>query len=141
MGLYDSVVGNAAKPLSSGEAMQKRGEVFGNLPLSGGDPLFKATTGKERVVSKFFMTHPYTKRQNEVVYVSSSNVVSAAYDPTTQVMMLEFRNKNKKAGGGARYEYAGISAGQWKNFKSSASKGRFVWYVLRRQGVPYRRIR
>lgn len=145
MGLYTSVtdVGNAANPITSrGGLDQRRLEVFGNAPLTSGDPIYKAS--KEKVVSKFFMTHPYTGRRNEVVYVSSSNVVSAAYDPTTMVMMVEFRRyvrgQGKVAGGGSRYEYSGIAPSTWLNFKRASSKGKAIW-VLRRRGQPYRKIR
>ena len=145
MGLYKSVTeeGNAANPITSQGALdQRRREVFRNSPLSTGDPIYKAS--KEKIVSKFFMTHPYTQRKNEVVYVSSSNVVSAAYDSTTMVMMVEFRRYQrgvgKIAGGGSRYEYSGIAPSTWLNFKRAASKGKAVW-VLRRRGQPYRKIR
>jgi len=146
MGLYSSVidVGNTAHPIQSNMAVQQRqNEVFGNGPLTTGDPIYKAS--REKVVSKFFMVHPYTKRRNEVVYVSSSNVVSAAYDSAAQVLMIEFRRHVKggkpAAGGGPRYEYAGVSDAAWQAFKRAPSKGKFVWGFLRRRGVPYRRVR
>ena len=145
MGLYSSVTNVIpADPIASGKAiMQRQDQVFGNAPLTTGDPVMKAS--REKVVSKFTMTHPYTKRKNEVIYVSSSNVVSAAYDPTTLVLMVEFRRyvrgQGKVAGGGSRYEYAGVSPALWLAMKRAPSKGRFVWGMLRRRGVPFRRIR
>lgn len=97
-----------------------------------------------RVTSKFKYRNSYTKRINEVVYVLSSNVVSGAYDPISEVLTLEFK-KYMKGGfrvsiGGPRYEYAGITKEVWEAFKDASSKGRFVWAYLRLPKVPYRRI-
>lgn len=142
MGLYSSIVGNQGQPVQSNAAIaQRQMEVFGNGQLQG-DPMHKAS--REKVVSKFNVVNPFTNRTNEVVYVSSSNVVAASYDPQSMVLMVEFRKSvkgGKRAGGGSRYEYAGISPALWAAFKRAGSKGKFVWGFLRRRGVPYRKIR
>lgn len=136
MGLYSSVTGG--QPLTFQRAVQ------GQLPQKSPDP-FLAQQARENVISTLRAVNPYTKNINEIVYVSSSNVVAAAYDARTQVMMIEFRRYVKGrgaiAGGGSRYEYAGIAEATWRAFKRAGSKGRFVWAILRRRGVPYRKIR
>jgi hypothetical protein len=136
MGLYSSVTGG--QPLTFQRAVQ------GQLPQKSPDP-FLAQQAKENVISTLRAVNPYTKNINEIVYVSSSNVVAAAYDARTQVLMIEFRRYVKGrgaiAGGGSRYEYAGIAEATWRAFKRAGSKGRFVWAILRRRGVPYRKIR
>lgn len=136
MGLYSSVTGG--QPLTFQRAVQ------GQLPQQSPDP-FLAQQAKERVISTLRAVNPYTKNINEIVYVSSSNVVAAAYDARTQVMMIEFRRyvkgRGALAGGGSRYEYAGIAEATWRAFKRAGSKGKWVWTILRRRGVPYRKIR
>jgi hypothetical protein len=118
--------------------------VQGQLPVQSIDP-FLAQQERENVISTLRAVNPYTKNINEIVYVSSSNVVAAAYDARTQVLMVEFRRYVKGqgalAGGGSRYEYAGVSEASWRSFKRAGSKGKWVWAMLRRRGVPYRRIR
>jgi len=105
----------------------------------------KATARKERIVSKFFMNDFYGQGKIEVVYVTSSNLVCAGYNPNTQVLQIEFRRYVKGvgnvAGGGARYEYAGVTPAMWNTFKLVGSKGKWVWNILRKRGIPYRRIR
>jgi len=137
MGLYSSVTGG--QPLTFQRAVQQ-----GQLPQQSPDP-FLAQQAKENVISTIRAVNPYTKNINEIVYVSSSNVVASAYDARTQVMMVEFRRyvkgRGALAGGGARYEYAGISEAEWRAFKRAGSKGKWVWGFLRRRGVPYRKIR
>jgi hypothetical protein len=136
MGLYSSVTGG--QPLTFQRAVQ------GQLPVQSIDP-FLAQQERENVISTLRAVNPYTKNINEIVYVSSSNVVAAAYDARTQVLMVEFRRYVKGqgalAGGGSRYEYAGVSEASWRSFKRAGSKGKWVWAMLRRRGVPYRRIR
>lgn len=136
MGLYSSVTGG--QPLTFQRAVQ------GQLPVQSIDP-FLAQQERENVISTLRAVNPYTKNINEIVYVSSSNVVAAAYDARTQVLMVEFRRyvkgRGALAGGGSRYEYAGVSEASWRSFKRAGSKGKWVWAMLRRRGVPYRRIR
>jgi|11_taG_2_1085331.scaffolds.fasta_scaffold27529_2 hypothetical protein len=138
MGLYSSVTGD--QPLSFERAVQG-GQ---RLPARTDDP-FLQQREIENIVATYNAVNPYTKNRNQIVYVSSSNVVAASYDVTTRVLLVEFRRHVKGqgaiAGGGARYEYAGISEPQWNSFKRAGSKGRWVWAMLRRRGVPYRRIR
>lgn len=136
MGLYNSVTGG--QPLTFQRAVQ------GQLPQVSIDP-FLRQQAQENIISTLRAVNPYTKNINEIVYVSSSNVVAAAYDARTEVLMVEFRRyvkgQGKLAGGGSRYEYAGISEADWRSFKRAGSKGKWVWSALRRRGVPYRRIR
>ena len=124
MGLFSSVVSN----YNAGNSIKKS-----PAPV------------RENVISTMYATNPYTQNRIEIVYVSSSNVVGASYDPKTLTLMVEFRRYVKGqgaiAGGGPRYEYAGVSPIAWNTFKSTGSKGKWVWAVLRRRGVPYRRIR
>lgn len=129
MGLYSSVTN---KPYS------------GQLPQKIQDP-FIARQAKERTITTLTAIHPYTKRRVEVVFVSSSNVVGASYDAAREVLTIEFKRYIKGygpvSGGGPRYEYAGIQEATWNSFKTAASKGQWVWVILRRRGVPYRKIR
>lgn len=136
MGLYSSVTGG--QPLTFQRAVQ------GQLPQQTNDP-FLDRQARENVISTLRAVNPYTKNINEIVYVSSSNVVAAAYDARTEVLMVEFRRYIKGAGaiagGGPRYEYAGVNEATWRSFKRAGSKGKWVWSALRRRGVPYRKIR
>jgi len=138
MGLYSSVTGG--QPLTFQRAVQGGQRLAQQSP----DPFLRQRE-KENIISTVQAVNPYTKNRNEIVYVSSSNVVAAAYDATTRVLLVEFRRYVKGrgaiAGGGARYEYAAIEEAQWRAFKRAGSKGRWVWSMLRRRGVPYRRIR
>jgi len=137
MGLYSSVTGNQAHTFT--KAVQGR-----VLPQKSSDP-FLARQARENVISTMRAVDPYTGNLNEIVYVSSSNVVACAYDARTEVLLIEFRRYVKGQGniegGGSRYQYAGINEAQWRSLKRAGSKGRWVWTFLRRRGVPYRKIR
>lgn len=133
MGLYSSVTGN--QPFNFRKAVQPQKSPDSTL----------ARMAKENVISTMRAVDPYTGNLNEIIYVSSSNVVACAYDVKTQVLLIEFRRyvkgQGKIAGGGSRYQYAGINEAQWRSLKRAGSKGKWVWTFLRRRGVPYRRIR
>jgi len=126
MGLYNSVTG---------------GQPQGYRPIipTTADPYLRKLE-RENVVSTILATDPYTRNKIEIVYVISSHLVAAGYDPVTEVLTIEFRAQ-ALAGGGRRYQYPAISLDAWKSFKRAASKGKWLWAYLRRPGHPYRRIR
>ena len=49
--------------------------------------------------------------------VSSSNMLSAGYDPDAKKLRIEFANGS--------YDYEGVSASTFKNFMKAKSKGGF----------------
>lgn len=59
----------------------------------------------------------------EVSLPSSSNVMSAAYEPETSTLMVQFRN-------GAQYDYLHVPDPVVRQFSASSSAGRFVSQVL-----------
>ena len=56
--------------------------------------------------------------------VSSSNLYSVGYDPTSQVLEIEFR-------GGEVYRYFGVPMGVYSALMSARSKGSYFARVIR----------
>ena len=50
--------------------------------------------------------------------ISSSNIVSAGYDPATQTLELEFK-------GGAVWQYMNFPESMWYEFLSAPSQGKY----------------
>lgn len=67
----------------------------------------------------------------EWVQADSSNVDRAAYNEETSQMFVQFLS-------GAIYRYEGVPASIWAEYLASNSKGMFVWYVLRNNGLDNR---
>jgi hypothetical protein len=65
-------------------------------------------------------------------YVSSSNIVSAGYDPTTETLEVEFQN-------GSVYQYYNVSQSVYEEFKNTPSKGKFIAYQIK-NSYPYSRV-
>jgi hypothetical protein len=65
-------------------------------------------------------------------YVSSSNIVSAGYDPATETLEVEFQN-------GSVYQYYNVSQSVYEEFKSTPSKGKFIAYQIK-NSYPYSRV-
>lgn len=64
--------------------------------------------------------------------VSSSNIVSAGYDSTSETMEIEFKN-------GTVYQYYNVSAHLYEEFLSAPSKGQF-FHTYIRDAVPFSRV-
>ena len=80
----------------------------------------------------------------EWVLVRSSNVHSLRYDSRATRLYVQFGGKkNKKSGGTSpisTYEYFDVSPGVAKRMFMSASMGRFVHEVLKKDGYRYRQL-
>lgn len=64
--------------------------------------------------------------------VASSNVAAIGWDDPRQVLAVRFHN-------GSIYEYTGVPPTIIDEFLAAPSKGKFVYYVLRR-GYPAERV-
>lgn len=69
--------------------------------------------------------------------VSSSNVASIGYDPTTQTLEVGFKN-------GSVYQYSGVPAtiyvGLMETDKVGASVGSYLNVNVKKAGYPYARL-
>ena len=78
--------------------------------------------------------------EGEPLFVHSTNVAMAQYFPDANKLMVEFK-------GGGAYMYDDISPDDAWNFLHAASKGAFVWDVLRIRGTvhghkkPFRKVK
>jgi hypothetical protein len=74
-------------------------------------------------------------------HVTSSNVESVAYNPKFNRLYVEFK---RRKGGHAVYQYEDVPKDVHSNMMNAASKGKFVYYVLRNHGTDseyaYRQI-
>lgn len=64
--------------------------------------------------------------------VSSSNIMSAGYDPESETLEIEFHN-------GAVYQYYNVSAHLYEQFQSAPSKGQFFSMYIK-NAVPFSRV-
>ena len=62
--------------------------------------------------------------------VNSSNVYSVGYDPDSEILQVQFLDKDKK-GPGAIYRYSGVPFDVWHDFINAGSKGKYVWSHIR----------
>lgn len=65
-------------------------------------------------------------------YVSSSNIVSVGYDPTSETLEVEFQS-------GAVYQYYNVNQSIYDEFMNAPSKGRFLAYQIK-NAFPYSRV-
>lgn len=87
-----------------------------------------------------YLSEEYTADflEGQVMFVHSSNVVSAQYFADMQQMVVAF--------GDGTYMYYGVSEYEAETFATATSKGRWVWDVLRVRGSatahkkPYKRV-
>ena len=56
--------------------------------------------------------------------ISSSNIISAGYDPATQTLELEFK-------GGAVYQYMNVPEYMWYEFLGAPSQGKYFQSQIR----------
>lgn len=66
------------------------------------------------------------------VVVSSSNIISAGYDPGSETLEIEFKD-------GAVYQYYNVSAHLYEQFQSASSKGQFFNAYIK-NAVPFSRV-
>ncbi|EOD8991803.1 KTSC domain-containing protein [Klebsiella variicola] len=64
--------------------------------------------------------------------VSSSNIMSAGYDPASETMEIEFKD-------GAVYQYYNVSEHLYSQFESAPSKGQF-FNIYIKNAVPFSRV-
>lgn len=64
--------------------------------------------------------------------VSSSNIMSAGYDPASETMEIEFKD-------GAVYQYYNVSEHLYAQFESAPSKGQF-FNIYIKNAVPFSRV-
>jgi hypothetical protein len=65
-------------------------------------------------------------------YVTSTNIISAGYDSSSQTLEVEFSN-------GQVYQYYNISQGVYDAFMTAPSKGKFLAYQIK-NAYPYSRV-
>ena len=89
---------------------------------------------QEKVLGRFFILDEISgKRDLEVIYVTSSNLVMVAYSYSRKVMRVQFKN-------GSQYNYYGVPAKIMDTMKKVGSKGRFHYFAIRKR-YSYQRIR
>ncbi|MCP1499841.1 hypothetical protein J2Y86_004548 [Pseudomonas migulae] len=64
--------------------------------------------------------------------VSSSNIMSAGYDPESETLEIEFQ-------GGAVYQYYNVNEHLYEQFKSASSKGQF-FHMYIKNALPFSRV-
>jgi hypothetical protein len=64
--------------------------------------------------------------------VTSTNVMSIGYDPTTETLEVEFQN-------GGIYQYYNVSQNIYDELMNAPSKGQFIAYQIRNL-FPYSRV-
>lgn len=64
--------------------------------------------------------------------VSSSNILSAGYDPESETLEIEFL-------GGAVYQYYNVNDHLYEQFKLAPSKGQF-FHMYIKNAVPFSRV-
>ena len=64
--------------------------------------------------------------------VSSSNIMSAGYDPDSETLEIEFK-------GGAVYQYYNVSQHLYDEFQSAPSKGQF-FHIYIKDSLPFSRV-
>lgn len=64
--------------------------------------------------------------------VSSSNIMSAGYDPESETLEIEFKD-------GAVYQYYNVSEHLYEQFQAASSKGQF-FHIYIRDAVPFSRV-
>jgi hypothetical protein len=65
--------------------------------------------------------------------VSSTNLASVGYDPTTQVLEIEFHS-------GGVYQYVGVPAALYEGLMAASSHGSYFHQFIKKGGYEYRRI-
>jgi len=88
----------------------------------------------EKVLGRFFVFDEISgKKDLEVIYVTSSNLVMVAYSHSRKMMRVQFKN-------GSQYNYYGVPAKVMDTMKKVGSKGRFHYRAIRKR-YPYQRVR
>lgn len=64
--------------------------------------------------------------------VTSSNIISAGYDPTSETLEIEFKD-------GSVYQYYNVSEHLYEQFQSASSKGQF-FNIYIKNAVPFSRV-
>lgn len=64
--------------------------------------------------------------------VSSTDVASIGYDPTSQILEVEFLS-------GGVYQYFQVSQGTYEDFLNASSKGKFLHQNIKNR-YPYSRV-
>lgn len=64
--------------------------------------------------------------------VSSSNIMSAGYDPESETLEIEFQ-------GGAVYQYYNVNEHLYEQFMSASSKGQF-FHMYIKNALPFSRV-
>lgn len=63
----------------------------------------------------------------------SSNIHSASYDPTSKVLIINFKDKKKPEEITKAFKYQGFTQQLWTGFKAASSKGGFAGlYIYKR---------
>lgn len=68
------------------------------------------------------------------ILVTSSNLVSVGYEPTTQTLEVEFIN-------GSIYQYSGVPLSVYSALMSASSHGSYLDHYVKKAGYSYRRVR
>ncbi|MGE0681946.1 MAG: KTSC domain-containing protein [Candidatus Binatia bacterium] len=66
--------------------------------------------------------------------VSSSNLKSVGYDPSTRTLEIEFLD-------GGLYQYSGVPQPVYAGLMSASSHGSYFDAYVKKAGYPYRKIR
>lgn len=118
--------------------LRKKTKVIDKLQRNK-DSLIKyaADMDKQQIDNKY-RGPSYQPRKDENWYdedwkhVTSSNVNSVAYNPDFHRLYIEFK---RRKGGHAVYQYENVPPNMHENLMNAASKGKFVYYVLRNNGT------
>ncbi len=65
--------------------------------------------------------------------VSSSNVASVGYDPSSSILEIEFNN-------GSIYQYSGVPEHVYTGLVNASSKGEYLDQNIKKQGYPYTQV-
>ena len=68
------------------------------------------------------------------ISVTSSNLASIGYEPTTQTLEVEFIN-------GSIYQYSGVPLSVYSGLISASSHGSYLDQYVKKAGYSYRRVR
>jgi hypothetical protein len=66
--------------------------------------------------------------------VSSSNLASVSYDPSTQLLEIEFLN-------GSIYQYSGVPSSIYDGLMAASSHGSYFDQHIKKAGYSYTKIR
>ncbi len=65
--------------------------------------------------------------------VSSSNLASVGYEPTTQTLEVEFLN-------GSIYQYSGVPPSVYSGLMSASSHGSYLDQYVKKAGYSYQKV-